>query len=130
MGFDDFINLFHQPSGFGEGDDDLVVVGDVLVGEGAAFAILEPFRADLVAADVEVPDVFRDAVETGSARGGRRFLAAGVEPDGAVGPAGFEDELGGTDEFGERGVSEVGILACLFLRKNGWDACALFSNTP
>ena len=29
VGFDDFVDLAHQEDGFAEGDDDLVVVGDV-----------------------------------------------------------------------------------------------------
>ena len=29
VGFDDLVDLGHQADGFGEGDDDLVVVGDV-----------------------------------------------------------------------------------------------------
>ena len=29
VGFDDFVDLGHQADGFAEGDDDLVVVGDV-----------------------------------------------------------------------------------------------------
>ena len=29
VGFDDFVDLGHQTDGFAEGDDDLVVVGDV-----------------------------------------------------------------------------------------------------
>ena len=36
-------------------------MGNVIIGEGAAFAVFEPFFADLVAADVEVPDLRRDA---------------------------------------------------------------------
>lgn len=29
VGFDDFVDLCHEADGFGEGDDDFVVVGDV-----------------------------------------------------------------------------------------------------
>ena len=53
--------------------------------ERAALAVLEPLLADLVAADVEVPDVLGHAAETDGA-----WLAAGllcassVEPDGVV----------------------------------------------
>ncbi len=52
---DHLVNLGHEADGFGKGDDDFVVVGDVVLREGAVFAIFEPFLADRVAADVEVP---------------------------------------------------------------------------
>ena len=67
-GFDDFVDLGHDADGLAEGDDDRLVVVDVLVGQHAAeagvlaalgLAVLEPFLADLVAADVEVPDIVR-----------------------------------------------------------------------
>ena len=41
-------------------------MGGVGLAEGAAFAVFEPFLADLVATDVEVPDGFRHAFEAGS----------------------------------------------------------------
>ena len=62
-GGDGGVDLFHQLHGAAEGDDDALVVGQVVVGELAAAAVLEPFVEDLVAADVEGPDVGRDAVE-------------------------------------------------------------------
>ena len=95
MGFDDLVDLCHEADGFGEGDDDLVVVGDVFVGQGAAFAVLEPFLADLIAADVEVPDGFGHALETAAARGlGHVFLLGrGIDPDGVVRPANAGDFL-------------------------------------
>ena len=48
MLFDDFVDLGHEADGFGEGDDDFTVVGHVFGGEGAAFAVFEPFLAELV----------------------------------------------------------------------------------
>jgi hypothetical protein len=36
VGFDDPVNLLHQPNRFLEGNDDALVVGDVLGGEGVA----------------------------------------------------------------------------------------------
>lgn len=53
------VDLGHQSDSFAEGDDDALVVGDVVLRQGAAFAIFEPLFANLVAANVEVPDVFR-----------------------------------------------------------------------
>ena len=46
---DDSVDLLHQADSLGEGDDDLLVVGDVVVGKGAALAVLEPLLAYLVA---------------------------------------------------------------------------------
>jgi len=51
MGFDDFVDLAHQSDGLGEGHDDLLVVGDVVLRERATLSVFEPFLADLVAAD-------------------------------------------------------------------------------
>ena len=36
---DDFVNLLHQADGFGEGDDDFLIVGEVVFGEVATFAV-------------------------------------------------------------------------------------------
>lgn len=47
------VNRGHQPQGLGQGHDDLLVVIEIVVGELATFAILEPFLADLIAADAE-----------------------------------------------------------------------------
>ena len=57
---DGFVDLGHEADGFGQGDDDFVVVGDVVRGEDPPFAVLEPFLADLVAADVKVPYLLGD----------------------------------------------------------------------
>ena len=54
---DDGVDLGHDADGFGEGDDDFLVMINVVGGEFAAFAILEPLFADLIAADVEIPEV-------------------------------------------------------------------------
>lgn len=66
MGGDDNVDLRHEADGFGEGDHDLVVVGDVVVGEGTAFAVLEQFLTDLIPADVEIPDRLGNALEPGA----------------------------------------------------------------
>lgn len=72
MGLDCLVDFAHEADGFVEGDDDAVVVADVFVGEDAAgagvlaalaLAVAEPLLADLVAADVKVPDGFGHAVE-------------------------------------------------------------------
>ena len=53
----------HQADGLGEGGDDALVVNLIVVAEGAAPAVFEPLFADLIAADVELPHLRRDAVE-------------------------------------------------------------------
>jgi hypothetical protein len=50
----DLVNLLHQVDDFTQGDDDLVVAANVILRERAAFAVFEPFLANLIAADVEV----------------------------------------------------------------------------
>ena len=98
VGFDDFVDFAHQADGFGEGDDDLVVVRDVLVAQGAAgialfrAAVLEPLLADLVASDMEVPDLLRDGTEAAGARLGLLSAALSVDPNRAA-------VVGGVDDF-------------------------------
>jgi len=55
------VNLGHEADGCGEGGDGAAVVREVVEGERARFAILEPLARDLIAADVEVPDFGCDA---------------------------------------------------------------------
>jgi hypothetical protein len=49
------IYFCHEAESFFEGDDDFLVVGDVVIGDGAAFAVYKPLFADLIAANVEIP---------------------------------------------------------------------------
>ena len=60
---DDVVNFAHEADGFGEGDDDFLVMVNVIGGELAAFVVLEPLFADLVATDVEFPDFLGHALE-------------------------------------------------------------------
>ena len=78
MFFNHFVNLCHKADGFGERHDNLLVMLPVLGGQGTAFAIFQPFLADLVAANVEIPDLLAHAPETD----GLGF----VQPDGVLGP--------------------------------------------
>src|SRR5690348_10518303 len=97
MFFDYRVYLLHEPDSFGQGDDNLLVMGDVVFGKGAAFAILEPFLADLVAANVKVPYFFRHAAKTG--------CLAFVDPDGGLRVTDFFDlEISAADKFGTRSV--------------------------
>lgn len=57
---DDVVDFFHNADGFGDGDDDFLVVVNVVRREFPFFAVLEPFFADLIAANVEFPNFLGD----------------------------------------------------------------------
>ena len=78
VGFDDLVDLGHDTDGLVQGDDDLLIVGDILVRERAALPVLKPLVADLVAADVEVPDLLGHALEPDGAGLCRAVALAGV----------------------------------------------------
>jgi hypothetical protein len=63
VGVDDFVDFSHEADGFVQGDDDALVVEDVFVGKRPASAVLELLFADLVAANMKVPDIVGDAIE-------------------------------------------------------------------
>ena len=88
MLLNDLVDLPHQADSLLECNDNLLVVSDVVLGESAALAILEPFLANLVAADAEVPHDLRHAMEAdGSGNGGPALLPrTGVKPDSVVRP--------------------------------------------
>ncbi len=67
VGFDDLVDLPHDADGLEESDDDFLVVVDVVLRERAALPVLQPLVADVVAADVEVPDLLGDAAEADGA---------------------------------------------------------------
>src|SRR2546426_12005656 len=94
---DDLINLLHRSNGFGKGEDDFLVVGAVVGGELPTFAVFEPFLANLVAAEVEVPYVLADP-----------FEATGLclwQPDRGWPPRNFFDfRISNPEEFREGGV--------------------------
>ena len=71
------VDGLHLGDGERENGDDLFDGGDFVQGEGAALAAFQVFFDDLVAADVEIPDGFRD---------GREGLG-GVDVDGLFGGA-------------------------------------------
>src|SRR5687767_13827268 len=56
MLLDGLVDLSHQAVGLVQSDDDLMVVGDVVLRQLAPPAVLEPLLADLVATNVEAPD--------------------------------------------------------------------------
>jgi len=53
------IYLSHQPAGLLQRNYDLLVLRQFVIGERPTFAVFEPLLADLVAADVELPDLRR-----------------------------------------------------------------------
>jgi hypothetical protein len=57
------VNCGHEADCFAPGRDHLLVVGQVLLAQSAASAVFEPFFANLMAADVEIPDFGRNAFE-------------------------------------------------------------------
>ena len=57
------VYFFHNPNSFREGNDDFLVVLDVLVRKFSTLTIFEPFLRGLVATDVEIPYGFRHIVE-------------------------------------------------------------------
>lgn len=57
VGINDLVNFSHDADGFGKGDDNILVVGDIVSGEltMCLSAVVKPLLADLVATDVEIP---------------------------------------------------------------------------
>lgn len=74
MNVDDLVDLGHDSDRLAQGDHDLLVVGDVLGGESSSFSILKPLLADLIATDMEVPDLFGNTLEAYRPRSGRMIL--------------------------------------------------------
>jgi hypothetical protein len=57
------VNFRRQADGFTQGGNDLAVVFQIVIGQGAATPVLEPLFANLITANVEIPDFGRDALE-------------------------------------------------------------------
>ena len=53
----------HEADGFVQSRDDFAVMLQVVIGQGAAATVFEPLLANLIAADVEIPGLGRDAFE-------------------------------------------------------------------
>ena len=64
VGFDHLVDFGHQADSLLQGDDDLLVVVDVFVGEYPTAAVLQSLLPDLVPANMEVPDIFGDVRES------------------------------------------------------------------
>ena len=96
------VDFGHQPDRLRQGDNDLVVVLDVLLAQHPSLAVFEPLFADLVSANVEVPNGLRHALEATCSRPGFGLLASGIKPHGVVDPADFEHFPRIADEGGHR----------------------------
>ena len=60
------VDFGHEPDGFSEGGHIVLVVLQVVDGQCAAFAVFEPFLADLIVADMEVPHLQRHILKVPS----------------------------------------------------------------
>lgn len=59
----DLINIAHNLDSFTQNRNDILIMNEVVKVEFASFAIAEPFFTNLIAADVEVPNVVGDIGE-------------------------------------------------------------------
>ena len=57
------INIAHDFDGFAEDGNDVLIMNEIVKAEFASFAVFEPFLTNLIAADVEVPNVVGDVGE-------------------------------------------------------------------
>ena len=74
----------HDPVGFAQDFDDLLIVHHVLEGQHPALAIFEPFLRGLISADMEFPRDLRHALE----------ILVGVDHYAAKAPLPFRGEVG------------------------------------
>ena len=58
-----FVYLCHQPDGFLQRHHNFLVVVQVIIGQRPAFAVFEPLLGNLVATDMELPDLQRNAIK-------------------------------------------------------------------
>ncbi len=56
----DLINIAHDLDGFAQDGNNVLIMNEIVKTEFASFAVFEPFLTDLIAADVEVPNVVGD----------------------------------------------------------------------
>src|SRR4029077_17612068 len=84
-----FINLLHQPDGFGQCNYDLLVVRHVGLRQCTVLAVLEPLLADLVAANVQIPNGLRHAIKSSCAWNSRLIFLRrrSVKPNSIIRPA-------------------------------------------
>ena len=64
MVVNDIINLLHYTNSLDNGDDDLVIVGEVVLREQTAFSAPKPLLADWITANTEIPYSLRHTFET------------------------------------------------------------------
>ncbi len=59
----DLINIIHDLDGFTQNRNDVLIMNEIVKAEFASFTVFEPFLTNLIAADVEVPNVIGDIGE-------------------------------------------------------------------
>ncbi len=59
----DLIDIAHDLDGFAQDGNDVLIMNEIVKAEFASFAVFEPFLTNLIAADVEVPNVVGDVGE-------------------------------------------------------------------
>lgn len=57
------INIAHDFNCFAQNRNDVLIMNEIVKAEFASFAVFEPFLTNLIAADVEVPNVVGDVGE-------------------------------------------------------------------
>jgi hypothetical protein len=57
------VDCLHYANGFSQGGYDFLIVGQVVIGKRPAFAVFKPLCANLIAADLEIPDLRRYALK-------------------------------------------------------------------
>ena len=66
VGFDNVVNFGHEAEGFVESGDDLLTLGNAVFGELRHLVALDLLLADLIAADMKLPDAIGHEVDHGA----------------------------------------------------------------
>ena len=80
----DLVNLPHQADGFVERGDDLRVMQNVCVSERVPLSIFEPFVADLISADMKLPDLCGHAFKAAATVDGDAAILPGFVSSGKL----------------------------------------------
>ena len=107
----DLINIIHDLDGFAQDGNDVLIMNEVVKTEFASFAVFEPFLTNLIAANVEVPNVVGNVGE----------ILLGVNPDLLLGFVVFDlfDKVGAVDGI------VANFCACFFHQVEFYESVAL-----
>ena len=107
---DNLINIIHDLDGFTQNRNNILIMNEVVKAEFSSFAVFEPFLTDLIAADVEVPNVVRDISE----------ILLRVNPDLLLGFVVFDlfDKVGAVDGI------VANFCACFFHQVEFYESVA------